>query len=373
MKIVLCGPAFTEEIENSLSDASLAAGRFLRTMEKNLRALGVEYYRALYITNRVKQDGDEIKITELCKKNNDICVFKDKSIVASVYKFQNELLSKIDSETIVLFYNYCYAYIGLVDSIRKKGGKVCLIYADQTEPKEEHNIIKKVLLHGVERDLKKFNKAVVLTDKLKRKLHKNCKVEVLHGGLDLSRFVTFRMQCDKKDKLVIMYTGALSYVTGVDVLLEALKQISCSNIEVWITGKGELEKDIIKAAEYDRRIKYLGCLPDEVYDKKLREADIFVNPRNMSLPQNQNNFPSKVLEYLASGRLVVSSRFSGSEDFENNFIFYDGGVDSLADALSFTIKEYSEKREKIYLENREKAKEYDWQNQAKKILYFLES
>ena len=117
----------------------------------------------------------------------------------------------------------------------------------------------------------------------------------------------------------------------------------------------------------------MGCLPDEVYDKKLREADIFVNPRNMSLPQNQNNFPSKVLEYLASGRLVVSSRFSGSEDFENNFIFYDGGVDSLADALSFTIKEYSEKREKIYLENREKAKEYDWQNQAKKILYFLES
>lgn len=372
MKIILCGPAFTEEIENCLSDASLAAGRFLRTMEKNLRVLGVEYHRALYITNRVKQSKDKMKITKLCEKNKDVCIFKDTGIISSVLEFQKELLSMIDDETTVLFYNYCYAYIGLVNSIQKKGGKVCLIYADQTEPKEEKNVIKKILLYGVERDLKSFSKAVVLTEKLRRKLHSTCSVEVLHGGLDLSRFSTYKIPCREKDKLVIMYTGALSCVTGVDILLGSLKKVSQCNIEVWITGKGELEEEICKAAENDKRIKFLGCLPDDEYDKKLEEADIFVNPRNMSLPQNQNNFPSKVLEYLASGRLVVSSRFSGSEDFENNFIFYDGGTDSLAEALSLAIREYSDIKEQIYLNNREKAKEYDWRNQAKKILYFLE-
>lgn len=108
------------------------------------------------------------------------------------------------------------------------------------------------------------------------------------------------------------------------------------------------------------------------YDVKLKKADIFVNPRNMTLPQNQNNFPSKVLEYLASGRLVVSSRFSGSKDFENNFIFYDGEYDSLATALLQAIETDNFEKEQIYVNNREKAREYDWTNQAKKVLQFLE-
>lgn len=143
MKIILCGPAFTEKIETRLSDASLATGRFLRTMEKNLRDLGVEYCRALYITNRVRCISDKKIIVEMCKNNQDICVFKDKSILLSVLNFQKQLLDKVDSTTTVLFYNYCYAYIGLMDAIKKKGGRACLIYADQTEAKEEKNIIKK--------------------------------------------------------------------------------------------------------------------------------------------------------------------------------------------------------------------------------------
>jgi glycosyltransferase involved in cell wall biosynthesis len=51
----------------------------------------------------------------------------------------------------------------------------------------------------------------------------------------------------------------------------------------------------------------LGFVSEEKLISLSRQADIFVNPRPSSIPGNERNFPSKILEYLTFGKPVVST------------------------------------------------------------------
>ena len=91
----------------------------------------------------------------------------------------------------------------------------------------------------------------------------------------------------------------------------------------------------------------------------------------MNLSQNQNNFPSKVLEYLASGRRVISTKFPGWERFVGCFKFYDGSMEELAVAMSNCCDASESEISELYNNNREKAMEFDWNNQVIKMLDIL--
>lgn len=165
-----------------------------------------------------------------------------------------------------------------------------------------------------------------------------------------------------------MYAGLLSEVTGVDILLKAMKKVTAKNLRLLISGKGELENEVKLQAKTDGRIQFLGFLDVDDYYIKLNEANIFVNPRNMSLPQNKNNFPSKILEYLATGRVIISTRFSGYYEFEDLIEWVDGDEDSLAKKIDQIVVHYEEIYQRTYKINRDAAQKYDWTVQAKKII-----
>lgn len=97
----------------------------------------------------------------------------------------------------------------------------------------------------------------------------------------------------------------------------------------------------------------------------IEQASVLVNPRNMNYSQNQNNFPSKVLEYLASGRPVVSTKFRGYELYRNNIIFADSSANGIRigikDALELDPKE-------TYKKNRDFIKSFTWEQQIRKFL-----
>ena len=87
-----------------------------------------------------------------------------------------------------------------------------------------------------------------------------------------------------------------------------------------------------------------------------------------NLLQNQNNFPSKVLEYLATGREVISTKFPGWEKFKDNFRFYEGGTKALESEIN---KVLSDNLTLHYDTNRGKAVNYDWNVQIKKIIELI--
>lgn len=99
---------------------------------------------------------------------------------------------------------------------------------------------------------------------------------------------------------------------------------------------------------------------------EMKNANIFINPRNMNLQQNQNNFPSKVMEYLATGRIVISTRFPGHEIFKDHIIFYES-EDELENILLDLYEKYDLINKNIFSNNRIFAQNFYWNMQAKKI------
>ena len=54
-------------------------------------------------------------------------------------------------------------------------------------------------------------------------------------------------------------------------------------------------------------VRYLGFVEREELLRTMQRGLVLVNPRPPSLPEHRYNFPSKILEYLATGRPVIST------------------------------------------------------------------
>jgi len=105
----------------------------------------------------------------------------------------------------------------------------------------------------------------------------------------------------------IVYAGGLSHDYGIDLLLQAFRQATRPDWRLVIAGSGDLAQRVQAAARSDPRIEYKGFLDAPGMAELYRIADVLVNPRLLSSSLAQMAFPSKIVEYLATGKPVVST------------------------------------------------------------------
>ena len=365
MRVLICGPYLSEEMEIKMPEASPASGKYLRNLIGGLETNGAEVITLSYITIPVER-----RLVEDEKRkhsNRHRYIIKDKTVLSSLLKFRKEFKYVARNCQLVIFYNVSYVMWGLCEYLNHKGIKSLLILADHTDSSEYRSFARKVITRINEKEFKVFGNVIILSPNVKSMLNPDAKIIRMEGGIrirDYDKCLPLR----KKDQFVLMYSGLLSRVTGVDMLLQAISINQNRNISFIITGKGELELEVLTAAKTDSRIQYLGYVSNDEFYNLLNRADAFVNPRNMSMLQNQNNFPSKVLEYLATGRIVLSTEFAGYEHFKENFIFYDGRPEKLNELIENAYVLEEKERHLIYYQNRKLAMQYDWDEQSKKIL-----
>lgn len=369
MKIVICGPFLTEKMEQLLPGASPAAGRFLRNMNNKLKDLGCNTISASFISVPIGDNSLE-DLKSIADSANGIYIFKGKSPIKSVYSYRVSVLNEIDKDTFVIIYNPTYSTLGLAKKIKRKGGHPILMLADFTEPKEYKNLVRKLLAFLFRLEIRCFEKVIVLSENSKSMIKKKVPMLLMQGGIEHKTFKGFK-KLKVNSSIIIMYSGHLSNITGVDIFLNMIKQNKRKDVEFVISGKGPLECDVKELTKYDSRVKFIGYLPDAEYYKILNSAHVLINPRNMEYPQNQNNFPSKVLEYLATGRPIISTKFPGYNLFEKNILFYDGSAEKLNLKIDDVCVNYEILSEKYYLQNRLFAESFDWKNQSKRIIDFI--
>ena len=88
----------------------------------------------------------------------------------------------------------------------------------------------------------------------------------------------------------------------------------------------------------------------------------------MNLEENAHNFPSKVLEYIATGRCILSTKFIGFEDYSDMIVFSESTVDGMYAEMKNLITFVRDHPDYYYDKNRTYAESIDWSNQAKKFL-----
>ncbi|HEV8409463.1 MAG TPA: glycosyltransferase [Gemmatimonadaceae bacterium] len=106
---------------------------------------------------------------------------------------------------------------------------------------------------------------------------------------------------------VVVYSGRLSELGGIELLLNAFGRITDTRFRLVVTGRGELESLVRAAVERDHRIRYLGFVEREHLLEIYQSADLLVNPHSTTLLSARYVFPSKLLEYIASGRPVLTT------------------------------------------------------------------
>lgn len=366
-KLLFCGTNVPDTIEYKVKYISAAGNRFQNNVIANLKSLSYEIKNLSFIGVPLP---DEI-ITELKSDSltKDYLTYP-KSGFASILGFHKLLKQEINDSELVMCYNITYAWLLLPFICRKKRKKSCVILADYSGVESYTSLFRKLYAKAQLLSLRNYDLVVGLSANIHGKLKAKQKFILMEGGIDdtFYRFFNKPKVKNGNEPVVIMYSGLLSKVTGVDLLLEAITKTDHNNVRFVITGKGDLEEQVKKAAKEDDRIDFKGHLSYENYMEELQSCDILINPRNMNLPENQNNFPSKIMDYIATGKLIISTKFVGWERFEETIAFCQCDENSLAFAIQNAISESEKGNALVYEKNREFASQFAWNNQINKIM-----
>lgn len=129
----------------------------------------------------------------------------------------------------------------------------------------------------------------------------------------------------------IFYAGTLNERFGIMNLVDAFCRTTDPNYRLVLCGSGDTVGRIKEKAKYDTRIKYLGLLSRTDVLKKQREASLLVNPRTPEGEYTKYSFPSKTMEYLASGIPTLIYSLQGIPKEYLNYCYHieELGVDAL--------------------------------------------
>jgi len=105
----------------------------------------------------------------------------------------------------------------------------------------------------------------------------------------------------------MVLAGTLNEANGVRLTLEAMARIEDPHVRLCIAGRGPLEAEIRAAAAVDPRIEFLGFLPLDGVLALYRDADLLLNVRLTRTLRTRYFFPSKLMEFLASGTPVLTT------------------------------------------------------------------
>ncbi|MBN8547153.1 MAG: glycosyltransferase [Ignavibacteria bacterium] len=184
-------------------------------------------------------------------------------------------------------------------------------------PKLERNKLTMFLFDKLYSQLlfKCFDNFVIMTTKLKEyfddKKKSDAKSILAPMTLDFSKY-EFQRREIRSNREYIAYCGTMNFnKDGVDNLLRAFKLISVQYPNLFLYLIGDLEGsretlDLIDELEISDKVIGTGYVTGDTYLNYLSEARVLCLARPKT-PQNENGFPSKLIDYLATGKPVVTT------------------------------------------------------------------
>lgn len=173
---------------------------------------------------------------------------------------------------------------------------------------------------------------VLLTDAMNDKVNsRNKPYIVLEGHADVSMLQT-QVKENKDDKKVVLYAGGLQKAYGIEKLCNAFIKCHKQNEELHVYGDGEYAEELKKLCETHSEIKYFGNCPNKVVVEDELSATLLVNPRPAEGEFTKYSFPSKTMEYMASGTPVLMTRLPGipKEYYQYTYCFEDESENGFA-------------------------------------------
>lgn len=204
------------------------------------------------------------------------------------------------------------------------------------------------------------------------------KIFTIPHGVDLE-FFSFRHEKDNilirklglENKNVILYAGAISPLHGVLDLVKAMEIINKQRKDtvLIIVGTGPLELMIKKYTKNNGvdNIIFIGKAPHIEIPSYYSIADVLLNPLARCL-QTELDVTTKIFEYLASGKPIVSSDLKSTEAVvrDNAVLVEPENPQSIAEGILMLLND-AQLRKKMGECGRKLILDYTWDKSAKRI------
>ena len=168
-----------------------------------------------------------------------------------------------------------------------------------------------------------------------------------------------------------IYAGYLDEKYGIKALIEAFILANVDGQELHIYGAGPYAEEAKRIANESDSIVYHGSVLNEIVVAEEKKARLLINPRPSNEEFTKYSFPSKNMEYMASGTPVLTTKLLGmtKDYYEYVYCFEDETVEGMSE----TLKTILEKDDEQLLEKGKKAQHFVMMQknnliQARKIL-----
>lgn len=196
-----------------------------------------------------------------------------------------------------------------------------------------YRILKKIDRWIISSALKHINSCVLLSHSMRERLNIKDKpyvvVEGIYSVTDITKHQT-------KYPKTVLYTGGIEKRYGLKDLLDAFTQIEGPDYRLWLCGSGDIQM-VKEYASKDSRIVYYGSLPHEKVLQMQRDVALLVNPRHSHEEFTKYSFPSKTMEYMASGTPTLMCKLDSIPcEYYKHLLFFE---DESVLGMSSRIKE----------------------------------
>ncbi|RYE42561.1 MAG: glycosyltransferase, partial [Sphingobacteriales bacterium] len=157
---------------------------------------------------------------------------------------------------------------------------------------------------------------------------------------------------------IIHYSGGLFEKFGVKALIDAFMLLEDSDIELELFGKGDLESYIHECIKKDERIKYYGLKENNFVVSMQKRSFILVNPRFSFENYTKYSFPSKTIEYMASGVPLLTNKLPGIPEEYFNYVYHFDGE---------SVEDYRKKLEHLLRTPYETIREFGIKAKASRV------
>ncbi len=200
------------------------------------------------------------------------------------------------------------------------------------------------------------------------------KMKIVHCGVDLRQMPW--VDRAPPPGHAILAVGRLDPIKGFGTLLEALALLKSRGLafQCRIVGSGPLEAELKRAAValgIDGLVEFAGARPQSVVREWMNQASVFALPSEVAADGNRDGIPVALMEAMATGCPVVSTRVSGIPELiehdASGLLVDERDPRALADAIERLLLD-APLRERLALAARHRVEqEFDARKETRRL------
>lgn len=181
-----------------------------------------------------------------------------------------------------------------------------------------------------------FDRYVLLTEQMNGCVNpKHHPYIVMEALCDASLMGEEIPEVEKVHPRTIIYAGGLNERYGLKKLAEAFVKANISDARLVYYGSGPYVDEYKRLCATHPNVEYRGVAPNEEIVAEEYKATLLINPRPTTEEFTQYSFPSKNMEYMASGTPLLTTKLPGmpEEYYPYIYLFDEESVEGYSVAL----------------------------------------